>query len=120
MRFSRRLLAAVVAVASVVPLAACDLAGAASAPETPVKGGTLNVVLLSDFDVLDPQRSYTAVGANAQRLFQRTLTDLQVVPGPGASEIVGDLATDTGRPSENNTVWEFTLKPASAGRTARR
>jgi peptide/nickel transport system substrate-binding protein len=111
MRFSRRLLAAVVAAATVVPLAACDLAGAASAPETPVKGGTLNVILQSDFDVLDPQRSYTAVGANAQRLFERTLTTYRSVPGSAASEIVGDLATDTGRPSEGNTVWEFTLKP---------
>jgi len=83
MRFSRRLLAAVVAVASAVPLTACDLAGAASAPETPVKGGTLNVILLSDFDVLDPQRSYTAVGANAQRLFLRTLTTYRSTSGPG-------------------------------------
>jgi peptide/nickel transport system substrate-binding protein len=111
MRFSRRLLAAVVAVATAVPLAACDLAGAASAPEAPAKGGTLNVILLADFDVLDPQRSYTAVGANAQRLFARTLTTYRSVPGAAASEIVGDLATDTGRPSDNNTVWEFTLKP---------
>lgn len=111
MRFSRRLLAAVVAVASVVPLAACDLAGAASAPETPVKGGTLTVILQSDFDVLDPQRSYTAVGADAQRLFLRTLTTYKSAPGAAASELVGDLATDTGRPSEGNTIWEFTLKP---------
>jgi len=62
-------------------------------------------------DDLDPQRTYSAIEMNVLRLTTRTLTTYRATPGDTASEIVPDLATDTGRPSENNTVWKFTLKP---------
>ncbi len=94
-----------------VGAAACDLAGANSAPETPKTGGTVYIYAQANFDLLDPQRTYSANEMNVLRLLNRTLTTYRSVPGPAASEIVGDLATDIGRPSENNTVWEFTLKP---------
>jgi len=61
-------------------------------------------------DELDPQRNYLAIGGNILRLTTRTLTTYRSEPGV-SSEIVPDLATDTGRPTENNTIWRFTLKP---------
>ena len=59
---------------------------------------------------LDPQRVASATEANISRLTTRTLTTFKSEPGSAASEIVGDLATDTGRPSDNNKVWDFKLK----------
>jgi len=109
-RWLRRLIAVGAALAAVGSATACDLAGAASAPETPKTGGTLTVITQADFDVLDPQRSYAAVEANFLRLTSRTLTTYKSEAGAGASEVVGDLATDAGRPSDNNTVWRFNLK----------
>jgi peptide/nickel transport system substrate-binding protein len=106
----RRFVAAAAAVAAIASATGCDLAGAASAPETPKTGGTLYVVLQADFEVLDPQRSYAAAEANFLRLTTRTLTTYKSEAGAASSEVVGDLATDAGRPSDNNTVWRFNLK----------
>src|SRR5262245_31620360 len=108
-RLARRVLTGGIAVAAVASATACDLAGASSAPESPKQGGTLYVVTQADFGTLDPQVSYVAVEADALRLLTRTLTTFKATP-EGASEIVGDLATDAGRPSDNNTVWRFNLK----------
>jgi peptide/nickel transport system substrate-binding protein len=107
----RRLIAAGLAVVSLGAVAACDLADAASGPAEPKKGGTLFVNSQGGLDILDPQRTYSAIEMNVLRLTTRTLTTYKSAPGQSASEIVADLATDTGRPSENNTVWKFTLKP---------
>lgn len=111
-RFRRapRALVAAVALVSLGAIAACDTADAVDRPEPPKQGGTLNLILASKLEHLDPQRIAAATDANISRLFTRTLTTFRAEPGPAASEIVGDLATDTGRPSEGNRVWEFTLK----------
>lgn len=107
---SRRTLLASIAVLALGATAACDTANATDRPEPPVKGGTLNLVLGTKIENMDPQKIQTATDANISRLFTRTLTTFKSDPGPAAGEIVGDLATDTGRPSEGNTVWDFTLK----------
>lgn len=107
----RRLLAGGLVLVSLGAVAACDLADAASTPPTPKKGGTLFLNAQGGLDILDPQRTYSAIEMNVLRLTTRTLTTYRSVPGPAASEIVPDLATDTGRPSENSKVWAFTLKP---------
>jgi peptide/nickel transport system substrate-binding protein len=107
----RRLLAAGLVLVSLGTVAACDLADASSAAPQPKKGGTLFVNIQNGLDLLDPQRTYAAVEMNVLRLTTRTLTTYKATPGKAASEIVPDLATDTGRPSENNTIWTFTLKP---------
>jgi peptide/nickel transport system substrate-binding protein len=110
---ARRLARAVLAGISVLTLAAvaaCDTADASNRPEPPKKGGTLHLVLGSKIENLDPQKIAAATDANISRLVTRTLTTFRSEPGPEASEIVGDLATDTGRPSEGNQVWDFTLK----------
>lgn len=90
--------------------AACDTAGAADRAQQPKKGGTLRLVLGVKMEHRDPQKIAAALDANVSRLFTRTLTTFKSEEGPAASEIVGDLATDTGRPSEGNRVWDFTLK----------
>ncbi len=117
-RRSRLATAAAVAVALVLT-GGCsgrsDDAGAAA--ETPHRGGTL--VLLAEsgggeskgFEHLDPQRTYVVTALNVTRLIYRTLTTFRSGPGQNGSDIVPDLATDLGRPSQGNKIWEFTLKP---------
>jgi peptide/nickel transport system substrate-binding protein len=107
---SRRILAVALAVALAAGVAACDTAGAADDPDPPKKGGTLRLILSVKIEHMDPQRIAAALDFNISRLYSRTLTTVRSEPGPAASEIVGDLATDTGRPSDGNRVWEFTLK----------
>lgn len=76
------------------------------AAQPPVRGGTLNVILsLRAISNLDPQQVSWANDANFSRLIDRTLTTTNT-----SGDLVPDLATDTGRPSNNNTIWEFTLK----------
>src|SRR5262249_47500772 len=69
------------------------------------------VNIQNKISILDPQKTYSAIDMDVLRLTTRTLTTYRAVPGQAGSEVVPDLATDTGRPSENNTVWRFTLKP---------
>jgi peptide/nickel transport system substrate-binding protein len=103
-------LAAALVTVSLGLTAACDTADAANEPDPPKLGGTLKIILATRIEHMDPQRISAATDANISRLFSRTLTTFKSEDGPGASEVVGDLATDTGRPSEGNRVWEFTLK----------
>ncbi|MGH3735289.1 MAG: ABC transporter substrate-binding protein [Micromonosporaceae bacterium] len=112
LRKLRRLLAGIV----VVGLAA---AGCTDNPELhaetakpPAPGGTLYVLVEGeDFPHIDPQRTYYVPASNVTRLFARTLTTYRPEPGAAGSELVPDLATDLGRPTEGNSVWQFTLKP---------
>ncbi|MEV4414235.1 ABC transporter substrate-binding protein [Catellatospora sp. NPDC049609] len=104
----RRLTAAAVAVLALGAASACD--SAADANDTVSSGGTLRVVLPGLPEHLDPQRIAAAMDANISRLLSRTLTTYKAEPGAASSELVPDLATDLGRPTENNTVWEFKLR----------
>jgi peptide/nickel transport system substrate-binding protein len=107
-----RLLAAGLAlVGASTSLAACSLADAANTAPQPKRGGTLFVNMGSGIDKLDPQRTYNASDMNVLRLTTRTLTTYTATPGSSTGDILPDLATDTGRPSDNNTVWSFTIKP---------
>jgi len=63
------------------------------------------------FRHLDPQRNYTAVDvAFATGYLQRTLTGYRRAEGEDGVQLVGDLATDTGRPSDGGRTWSFTLR----------
>lgn len=110
---------AVVAAVSALVLAACgggseeassDASGGASGE--PTKGGTINVLSLSEqFNHLDPQRNYTGVDlAFASGFLNRTLTQYQYAPGAEGVTLVPDMATDTGTPNEDATQWAFTLR----------
>ncbi|MER7979162.1 ABC transporter substrate-binding protein [Streptomyces sp. NPDC095817] len=74
------------------------------------KGGTLSVLNSNPQSDFDPARLYTSGGGNVPSLVFRTLTTRNRENGAAGSEVVPDLATDTGRPSKNATVWTYTLK----------
>lgn len=76
----------------------------------PVEGGTLHVLQNTDFSHLDPAQGFDGGVNNFYRLIYRTLTTQGVGEGAEGTEIVPDLATDTGTPNEDATVWTFTLK----------
>jgi peptide/nickel transport system substrate-binding protein len=87
----------------------CQPSGGARAPDEPKFGGTLNIVVGVKIEHLDPQWMSSANDVNLSRLYARTLTTFK--SGPDAKgEVVGDLATDSGRPVGRNQVWEFTLR----------
>lgn len=109
-RWGQRIVAVGVAAVLAATTAACSDADAGEKADQPGRGGNLNVVVGAKVAHLDPQRIKSAVEANLSRLTNRTLTTFRSEPGKAASEIAGDLATDTGRPSDGNKTWEFTLR----------
>ncbi|ONK16135.1 ABC transporter substrate-binding protein [Streptomyces sp. MP131-18] len=112
--------AAVAAATAALALSACSGGGAAgnggndagggAFTDTPERGGTVTMLQNADFSYLDPARGFDGGVNNFYRLVYRTLT----TPAPGnsddPSEIVPDLATDLGTPSEDGLSWTFTLK----------
>lgn len=72
-------------------------------------GGEVTALVDHAFETLDPQAAYTSDAQLVNQLLHRTLTAYRRT-GPGKVELVGDLATDTGRASEGNRVWTFTLR----------
>ncbi|MGW3629027.1 ABC transporter substrate-binding protein [Streptomyces sp. NPDC005122] len=85
-------------------------AKAAGGDSTPRKGGTLTVLNANPQEDFDPARLYTSGGGNVPSLVFRTLTTRNRENGAAGAEVVPDLATDTGRPSKDATVWTYTLK----------
>jgi peptide/nickel transport system substrate-binding protein len=76
----------------------------------PQKGGTLTVLNSEPQTDFDPARLYTSGGGNVPSLVFRTLTTRNRESGAAGAKVVPDLATDTGRPNKNATVWTYTLK----------
>ncbi len=74
-------------------------------------GGTLRLAASADCDSWDPARTYLTWCWDLQRLMTRTLVGYAPKPGPGGTEIVGDLATGPGKRNADATVWTYTLKP---------
>jgi peptide/nickel transport system substrate-binding protein len=81
--------------------------GSGSAPH---QGGTLYVLNNQPQNNFDPAREYTSGGGNIPSLVFRTLTTRNRANGAAGNKVVPDLATDTGKPSENATVWTYHLK----------
>ncbi|MFC4886175.1 ABC transporter substrate-binding protein [Streptomyces beijiangensis] len=107
--------ASTAAIALVLALgaAACgpkDSGAASSDGGAPQKGGTLTVLNAKAQTNFDPARLYTSGGGNVPSLVFRTLTTRNREDGAAGSKVVPDLATDTGRPSKDATVWTYTLK----------
>jgi peptide/nickel transport system substrate-binding protein len=74
------------------------------------KGGELKIVNTDDVDSLDPARAYYAFVWNLSRLYARTLVTFDAKPGKDGQKLVPDLATDTGKSSNGNKTWTYTLK----------
>lgn len=88
-------------------------AGAANgpAPEVPgaVRGGVITQLSPSDFQSIDPVQMNVDNEFVAGELLFRTLTGTRTAAN-GDLEVVGDLATDSGRPSDNAKKWTYTLR----------
>jgi peptide/nickel transport system substrate-binding protein len=122
----RRIAAAALVVVLVVIIAVSCAGGSGGRADVPVladgadagitdvrspsekSGGTLRVVS-PEITSLDPQRSYQPGVWNLMRLYTRTLVTYASEPGR-TGELVPDLATDLGTPSEDGLSWTFTLK----------
>ncbi|MER5305620.1 ABC transporter substrate-binding protein [Streptomyces lasiicapitis] len=78
---------------------------------TPKKGGTLTVLSHQDFTHLDPARNWTMSDMEfGTRLLYRTLVTYKAAPGAEGGDLVPDLATDLGTPSDGARTWTFHLK----------
>ncbi|MDX2852298.1 ABC transporter substrate-binding protein [Actinacidiphila glaucinigra] len=108
----RRLAAAAVVLAITGGAAACgpEDSGAKAADGKPAKGGTLYVLNQAPQEDFDPARLYTSGGGNVPGLVFRTLTTRNRENGADGAKVVPDLATDTGTPNEDATVWTYHLK----------
>jgi peptide/nickel transport system substrate-binding protein len=108
----RAVSAAAVVLALAGGAAACgpEDGGAKAGTGKPQHGGTLTVLNQSPQENFDPARLYTSGGGNVPSLVFRTLTTRNRENGAAGSKVVPDLATDTGEPSENATVWTYHLK----------
>jgi peptide/nickel transport system substrate-binding protein len=79
----------------------------------PQRGGVLTIVAQQkSFQHLDPQRNYLGEDmAFASSFLHRTLNSYAYSADAGrATELVPDLATDTGTPNADATSWSWTLK----------
>jgi len=87
------------------------LASALPASADSKSGGTLTIAEISTPDHWDPQRIYTGedLAMMGTYLF-RSLTQYKAVSGAQGNEIQGDLATNTGVPTNLAKTWTFTLK----------
>ena len=98
---------------AVATLSAAVLAGGLLTGCAPANaGGTLTYLTNSEgWTHADPQRNYTGLHiAWFGSYMHRTLTAYDRKPGADGSAVVADLATDTGRASNDNKTWEFTLR----------
>lgn len=74
------------------------------------RGGTVVVLGNSEFSYLDPVKGNDGNVNNFYRLIYRTLVTQAPGTGAAGNEVVPDLATDVGTPSEDMKTWSFTLK----------
>jgi peptide/nickel transport system substrate-binding protein len=74
-------------------------------------GGTLKFGSSGDFDSTDPGDSYYAFVQDFQTYYARPLVSFKRAPGQAGTEIVGDLATDTGTVSDDGLTWTYHLRP---------
>ncbi|TKA10598.1 ABC transporter substrate-binding protein [Actinacidiphila oryziradicis] len=109
---SRRVAAAVVTMALAGGAAACGPKDSSAKSDSgkPSKGGTLTVLNSQPQTDFDPARLYTSGGGKIPSLVFRTLTTRNRENGAAGAKVVPDLATNTGVPSKNATVWTYHLK----------
>lgn len=109
--FLRLVGAAGAATGAGVFLAACNAnptQGSSGSTTTTKAGGTLYVLNDTSSNHFDPATSQ-GLATTSNGLVHRRLTAWDLTPGQDA-KVVPDLATDTGRSSDNGATWTFTLK----------
>ncbi len=72
------------------------------------KGGTLRMGVTEDWDSTDPGDTYYGMSWNFLRNYARTLVVFK--SAPGKAELVPDLATSLGKPSDDAKTWTYTLR----------
>ncbi|MEV5430133.1 ABC transporter substrate-binding protein [Streptomyces sp. NPDC052701] len=72
-------------------------------------GGTINVYMQSDLSHMDPGQIYVSDAGQFSNLIHRGLTNFQE-DDKGNLTVVGDIATDSGKASDGNKTWTYTLK----------
>ncbi|MFE9924715.1 ABC transporter substrate-binding protein [Streptomyces sp. NPDC005774] len=81
---------------------AAEVAGATS-------GGFINVYMQSDLTHMDPGQIYVSDAGQFSNLIHRGLTNFQE-DKDGNLTVVGDIATDSGKASDDGKTWTFELK----------
>jgi peptide/nickel transport system substrate-binding protein len=80
-------------------------------PGDAAQGGTFTVLTNQVPATLDPTRAYyTDSTAILSDLVLRSLTQFVYNPDTNDMQLIPDMATDLGRPSEDNKAWTFTLR----------
>jgi len=73
------------------------------------KGGTVNILVQSNFEHLDPVQNYVTNSGDVGKLIYRTLTVIDDTPGT-TPQIKPDLATGLGTPNADKTVWTYHIR----------
>jgi len=114
MVINRKPLVALATAGLMVSLAACGGGGSSNdnASKAGTKGGTLNDIRFRTAEHTDPQRTYIGRDiTDLNRLVYRGLVSFPATKDPKKGVTpVPDLATDTGKATNNSKVWSFTLK----------
>ncbi|GAB2951602.1 ABC transporter substrate-binding protein [Streptomyces pseudoechinosporeus] len=74
------------------------------------KGGELKFAGVQDADSWDTTRGYYGMAWNFMRYYSRTLVTGKAEPGAKGAEVTPDLATDTGKISDDGKTYTFTLR----------
>lgn len=79
--------------------------------ESDAKGGTLKMGLGGAWgDSFDPGDTYYGYSWDLGRNYYRTLVMYKSAPGKAGLELVPDIATDLGKPSEGGKTWTYTIQ----------
>ena len=88
-----------------------DVEAPLAVPEDASEGGTLTVLTAVAPSTLDPTQAYfTDSTAILSDLVTRSLTQYAYNEETNDMQLIPDMATDLGRPNEDNTEWTFTLR----------
>lgn len=99
---------AAVTAAAALLVTGCTSHSATSGSSGSAKGGTLTILTTAPQIDLDPAKSQN-LAITTLGLIERRLTTWKIVKGK-TPEVVPDLATTTGTPSDDGKTWTYTLK----------
>ncbi len=123
---NRGLRLAAVATVGALVLAACGggdssseesaAASGAAGSDGGTAGGTITMLTNAEqWQHVDPQRMYTGADiAFFSGYTTRTLTQYKYAEGAAGTELIADMATDTGTANEDATSWSFTIRDGVA------
>ncbi|MFI9719437.1 ABC transporter substrate-binding protein [Streptomyces sp. NPDC052396] len=80
------------------------------ASQSTKKGGELKFISTQDADSWDPQRGYYGFMWDFARFYTRTLITPKTAPGADSTNLVPDMATDTGQVSADKKTYTFHLR----------